>query len=439
MDRASIVITQLVASALLMLLSSISQAGTQDIIRETTGYGNSYDEAVAQGLLEAVRQVRGLEVGTERSLTFSFRQMSSENSSQATAEQKVTSDVYTKSKGFVRSYEVLDVQPPNAESSLWRTSLRVVVPDYQSEMKGDTRKRIAVMPIQVPGRLHRSIKNAEGGRLDPKWVSQQLTDSLVMQLTQSRKFAVLNRQHAQEMQSEFALWNSDQVPAIEAARLGKVLAADFVLVGIVTALEKEQSTSEYYGITNTQVDVAISMTYRVVEVATQKVMWANTLAQSMQFEGANSGNLTERLGDNNGLTAQNSWLNFYKQVSGLVVTDILEVIYPIKVMKVASEHSIYLNQGGSRVAEGAIFDVFSPPQKIRDPDTGMFIQIDGEKVGSIQVTSVLPKYSLAKLISGNVGAVQEKAVVRKTTTTKQAKKRTMPESAGSSDKPFTWD
>ena len=49
-----------------MLFSITVSAKTLMESRQTSGFGSDYQQALAAALLEAVRQVRGLEIGTEK-------------------------------------------------------------------------------------------------------------------------------------------------------------------------------------------------------------------------------------------------------------------------------------------------------------------------------------------------------------------------------------
>ena len=95
-----------------------------------------------------------------------------------------------------------------------------------------------------------------------------------------------------------------------------------------------------------------------------------------------------------------------------MATNVLEVIFPIKVLNI-SDNEIALNQGGIRVKKGELFDIFTPGEKVVDPDTGRKIRLDGTRVGTLQVIRVLPKYSVGRMIDGDIEMVEELAICRR--------------------------
>jgi hypothetical protein len=48
-----------------------------------------------------------------------------------------------------------------------------------------------------------------------------------------------------------------------------------------------------------------------------------------------------------------------------------------------------------------------------DPDTGRKIRIDGPRVGTVEVVSVRPKFSIARMIEGDIEQVEPRAICRR--------------------------
>ena len=174
-----------------------------------------------------------------------------------------------------------------------------------------------------------------------------------------------------------------------------------------------------------KIEASMDLYYTVIEVATEKVMWSDTLTYK------HTSNKSDDIA-----------AKFIAKLSSKIVTDILDVIYPVKIMKLAGQQYILLNQGGKRLKEGQVMEVYSAGESILDPDTGMKISIDGRKVAELEITQVKPKYSIAKLLpdSGKYSSLSINAITRRaktSTLTSDAR----PEQAltpGSSDKPVSW-
>jgi len=78
-------------------------------------------------------------------------------------------------------------------------------------------------------------------------------------------------------------------------------------------------------------------------------------------------------------------------------TEMLDVIFPLRIVQVEAGE-VYLNQGGIRVKEGEIYDVFESGRKVIDPSTGLKLPIDGRKLASIEIVRVAPKFSVGVII-----------------------------------------
>lgn len=407
--------------ALIFLVSSPLWAATTDEQRQTTGYGSSYQEALSGALLEAVRQVRGLEVGTEKVLLSDISSSLSSVGYSLVAKETVETDIYTKSKGWIKTYEIVDVKKPASAGGQWEIVALVTVPVYKTAgEENDTRKSITVLPFDVlPSKIITYSTN-----LALTNITSRIADSITTELNQSRKFSVLNRSFEKQFSKERALWDSEQVSSSEASRLGQKLGADFIVLGKIYQLDFSKKNTNYYGMNNSSIEATIDLYYTVIEAATEKVMWSDTV--TYQHKSAKEQAVVGE---------------FVTGLSSSIVTNILDVIYPIKIMKLVNEGNVLLNQGGKRLSVGQRMEVYSSGESITDPDTGMEIKIDGSKVAELEVTQVKLKYSIAKLVqgSGQYSSLRVKAITRRAIDL--AGSAAAPErelTSGSSDAPVNW-
>lgn len=397
-------------------------AKTELVEKTTTGYGDDYQAALAAALMDAVRQVRGLQVGTEKQLKLDFQHLVKDSVEKKSATVGVEEDIFTRSKGWVDSYQVTDVKKPKDNNDVWAVTIAAKIPMHQSAMKDDKRSSIAVMPFRFS---HATFSIDDLGKPSSGYqMSGRIRDRIQTSLTQTQQFAVVNRSYGSEFSSEKALLSSDNVPAREASRLGQVVGADFMVVGNIHDLSTKVENKTFYGMTKVKKVDRIDLSYQVIEVATQKVLWADTLIESI-----------ERTDDENTTTTLD-------KVAERLVAGIMDVIYPVKVMDVVSKEEIYLNQGQSRIKEGDVFALFTNGRTLTDPDTGMPIKVDGKKTGELSVVTVLPKYAIAELSEGELDKVEKGAVVRLlkpvSTSDDLQKSKSVRPTAGSSDAPIQW-
>ena len=397
-------------------------AKTELVEKTTTGFGKDYQEALTSALMDAVRQVRGLQIGSEKQLKLDFQHLVKDSVEKKTATLGVEEQIFTRSKGWVDSYEVTNVKKPKDNNDVWAVTIAAKIPMYQSVIKEDKRSSIAVMPFRFS---HATFAiNGQGQPSNAYQMSGRMRDRIQTSLTQTQQFSVVNRSYGNEYASEKALLSSDNVPASEASRLGNVVGADFMIVGNIHDLSTKIERKTFYGVTKIKNIDRVDLSYQVIEVATQKILWADTLTE--EFERSEDGNTTSTL-DN---------------VALMVVSGVMDVIYPVKVIDVVSKGEVYLNQGQARIKEGDVYALFAKGRTLKDPDTGMPIKVNGKKMGELSVVTVLPKYSVAELSDGDIKNVEKGAVVRlvkqdDVSGNIQQNKEVRP-TAGSGEAPIQW-
>lgn len=241
-------------------------AATTDVTRDTEGVGATQQEAVANALVEAVRQVRGSAAGVDRSLKETMTLVTSGNGALVTRTAEPVADVYTVSRGFVRSYRVLEQQ---ATDKGVRVRIRAVVPVFESAVSDAGRQRIAVLPFRVDD----TFRLTDHG--NPSAFSQRLADRLVSELSRAPDVVVVNRDFLAELSLEKTVLAADAAPE-ELTKLGASVGADFLLVGRIVEARTETGPGAYGGRPKQTDEVRLS--WRLVETATGKVLRAGDLA-----------------------------------------------------------------------------------------------------------------------------------------------------------------
>jgi hypothetical protein len=177
-----------------------------------------------------------------------------------------------------------------------------------------------------------------------------------------------------------------------------------MITGMITDYKIREEEKQVLGLTATNRSASLIFEFRVIEVAPQEIRWSGSVELALGQE-----ELKQLTASDDLMQVQNAVL---KDAAAIVASEVLEVIFPVKVLSV-SGGEVALNQGGIRVEKGQLFDVFTPGQKVVDPDTGRKIRIDGPRVGTVEVISVRPKYSIARLIEGDIELVETRAICRR--------------------------
>jgi len=193
-----------------------------------------------------------------------------------------------------------------------------------------------------------------------------------------------------------------------------------MIVGRLYSLSASpDARKSYYGAKLNKGEIRAEIAYQIIEVPTQKVAWSDVLKLDVKPDSEFDLHM------------------LFDQVSKRVAKGTLEVIYPIRVLDIQSAERVYLTQGGEAVSVGDRLSVRGKGKTVTDPDTGMQVPLEGPMVAQVEVVDVLPKYSVAKLIEGNLDAFSAESILRPITDLQQpgAGQAATP---GSSEAPLKW-
>jgi len=400
-----------ILAVVLVLFSSLALAATEDVQQQSRGYGSTYQDALASALLGAVRQVRGLSVGEERRVERTLvESVSGFGYAAITADTKVVKDITTQSEGWVKTFEVTEVKKPAKEGDQWEVAVLATIPKYVEAIEGDTRKTFAALPLDVA-----DVPASQGSRRTANDIAERIAEGVRSEVNQSGKLAVVNRGYSAQFGSEHALLRSTNVSPEEASRLGRQLGADFIMVGKIHKLTVKNEGKNFYGMQGAEYD--IELYFQVVETATGKLIWSDTVDD--EFTSLEEDVITDLV----------------NRVSRMIVINMYDEMFPIRIIDLQGKEAILLSQGGKRFEVGQIMEVHTPGRTIKDPDNSMPITVEGKKLAELEVIDVKPKYAVTKLVSGNYSELEKGALVRRVEDDRKPKQELTP---GSSDKPWTW-
>lgn len=369
----------LIIACMMLLIFSI-ESHARIVTATSTGTAVSRDAAIEDALIQAVRQIKGVSL---QSATVAVRSGKTESKNgQRTANFTAENASVTKMKsaGVIAGYDIIDEYKSNG---LWNVTIETQVNVYETPgLSPDTRRKLAIVGFRA------SAANRKRGV--PQVFQQKLTDSLV----QSRRFTVLDREEECLYQREKANWKSDDFAVAEQAKLGMRLGADYIVTGKIlsfttSSIRKDiKVTGESYFVER----VAAQVSYKVIVPATMQVKWSSTVTVDKTYErdsATSRGARSARLSN---------------MVSKKISTQLLQAIYPLKVIKV-SGNQIYLNMGGVNVKAGQRYNVYHLGERLIDPYTKESLGRTESKIATIKVTEVKTKYAVATVLhqSGNIG------------------------------------
>jgi len=397
------------------------------VVREVIGQGHNRDEAIKNALYKAVGQVRGVEVDSGN-YEFIFQGAGAGIGTEEPGGKRIefdSVDVATRGTaytieigGLVKTYEVLEEE--QIDEDTYQVKLRVAVYDYGE--RGKTKRvKVALMPVKTMQRNYRFLD----ATIPDDMLSSLFSQRLTMGLTQTNKFAVLDRVSISDFAKEKNMLLSFDAPLGEQAKLAETLGADYLLVGTINQAQIDK-ISKYLKVadyTTTEFKARFNFNYQLVDSSTKQVVLASTVQKYLENEEVRE--LADEQDSDEWDPAQ-----VRDAFISLVVNDVIEAIidrvYPIKVAAV-QDGQIILNQGGDRMAEGMLLKVFTEGKEIFDNITQESLGKIESHVATIEVHKVTYTISFAKVVEGDLSKVSEGLVCRVKKTKKDYERGVKPD------------
>lgn len=260
---------------------------------------------------------------------------------------------------------------------------------------GEYRKAtIAVLPFIVD----ETIQIQVGGQtLIPRRLETEFSSEILEFLVKSRKFNVLERDHIRRILNENKITESEWAKPGEDQRIGKLLVADYLVIGYVDRLSfvRKVTNIQLTGERAVNYIGTLKIHFRITEVKSGKIVFAQQLKEKINTQDLKR---TMSYSERKDMTLADVKDILFKRTSQKAGNMILEGIYPIKVASV-QVNEVMLNRGqGAGIKVGQKFGVYNMGETVVDPDTGEALGSSETKAGEIEITSVHPKFSKAKIV-----------------------------------------
>lgn len=378
------------ALAVLSPVGAMAASGIEYVTVEGKGSGATRAEAVNEALAEAVAKVNGLSISSQDVSALRMQLSSVEaqtregsvSANTASLEEAKVKQIATATKGLVQSYEVISEAPSVLKEGGVDVVVQATVGRYQTSAQTQ-RKRIAVMPFRV----------RQGAQPYEVRYAELAAQGVVDYLSQTRRFAVLDRDFLKEKHGEFDLLQGDDVPAVEKARVGNTLGTDFIVVGAVDMLtaDRKEEKVPYLDEIQLTYKVTARMTWRIIEAPTGMTV----LSHSINKVQTKKVTATTQDDEVPGIAS------LAEATARIIGVRTMDTIYPM--MAVAfGDGTITIGQGGDTVKQGQRFNLLQYGDVLYDPYTKEPLAREEKKIAVVEVTDVLPKTAQAKVMEGSV-------------------------------------
>lgn len=371
---------------LFLSLLSLSFIANAEIVTQTkvstatgVGIGMTREQAVDNALLEAIGQINGVKIRRESISSVASLKSTEGNRS----DFAYSSQIEKITQGKVDSFSILDIVEQGENRFEATVEVKKTITTKKAVVPGpkNNRRTLAVIPFDAELEHFR----VPSMNYPVSLVTKNLTQEVVSEVTKTRKFSVLDRESFKAYNFEKRLLQYTSANSDELLRFGKTAGADYLLVGNLAEFDVQQVTERVAitGQTSNYMQVKATLQYRILATMTMQVKWSDTISVSLSYP---------KTSDFTAVTQ-----DAYQQMSKILINQMIENIYPIKIASISSSGQAVLSQS---VEEGRQFEVFSLGKKIYDPYTKEYLGQEESSIGTIEVVRKLPKVSYAMITSG---------------------------------------
>lgn len=347
---------------------------------EATGHGGDESSATLEALQSALSMVGGMKLSTRVAMTVS----ETVRDDKVNFKQDYSQDIERITRGVVKSYRVVQrgVSPGSGQNFV---TIVAKIPTYRpsEQLK---RLKLAVEPMTI----HPSLGKDSNARK----FADDVSSAVEAYLSQSRKFAMLDRRYGRQTDKELHPIISGATPIEDTVKLGMTAGADYVvLVALRDFSVQIAEGRSLLGRPVTRTTAPVSIDVRVIDIATGQIKFAQAYVH------------LGRLPPNMGLNQH------AVDIGAEIGESINAAIFPIAVVAV-NDATVTLNQGGGTVQVGRRYRLVILGRNLVDPYTKESLGQEEREIAQIEVISVTDRTAVGRVISGNPNEVKGQLLAR---------------------------
>jgi len=229
-------------------------------------------------------------------------------------------------------------------------------------------------------------------------------DEMTTQLVKSGEFTVVERTQIDAVTSEINAGMSGIIDPATAARLGKILGAQLVVVGSITKFSMDRKSGGIGPLSASYTEAESNIDARAINTTTGEIILVADGSGKKRFGGAGYKDINFETNFDAGV-AQEALRPAVEQTVKKLLGEkskfaALAAAAPAGQIVGLRGKDIYIDRGeNTGVAVGQRFDVMRVVHKITDGSGNVLDEVT-EKVGAIEVTRVLTQSSIATVIEG---------------------------------------
>lgn len=387
--------------AFLVLAASFVVMAKEDVV-QATGFGKTYREAIDDALVSALQQKKGVILSSELHTFMSDKgrvesKTGSSRESKTILEESISRDLKKWAKGDIDGYDVLSSEMENGQHKV-TVAVRFKKPYAETVgLSPSNRRKMVVATFRPTGTTFARNGSAVGTADWARSLGQKLNE----QLTQTRKFTMLDRDFDAEIAAEMARISANDAAPGEAIKLNQKLGTDYLVVGTIAFSDVAAPTvNPFTGEARLPASATFAeVSYRVLLAPTGQLKWADTVRVDASAFAA--------------LDATQFITVSSEQAAAEICASILSAILPFEVVGKTGSGLLVIGQGGKTVFVGERMTVFVLGEKVRDSRTGEVLDRIEDEVGTVEIVRVQEKLSYAKVLSGDASKMGKGCRVRR--------------------------
>lgn len=205
-------------------------------------------------------------------------------------------------------------------------------------------------------------------------VGKQASDILASKLARTEKFILLERSDIEAVNKELTMADMDKL----------AVNADYLVVGSVSEFGRKVSSSAGVFTRSKKQTARAKVNVRLIDVSTGQIVYSEEGAGEAFTEDGTVIGIGDRAGHDSSLNDKAISAAISKLVSN-VVSNLLEKPWRSYILDYAE--NAYIISGGEMqgIRVGDTFQVFRKGKTVKNPQTGMPVELPGEPVGTIRV------------------------------------------------------
>ncbi|MGD8648849.1 MAG: CsgG/HfaB family protein [Desulfobacterales bacterium] len=349
---------------------------------ESEGSGSSSKAAVYDAITQALGKVNGMQIATQTTHAIAEASVETNEDDAYFASEAFGQQIQSATKGTIKKYNVLSLDQNPDMNDLWFAKIEVTIAKYKVSKQAQ-RLRMALVPFRINPQVSSSKKAVKFEKL--------FAQALVSYLTQTRKFAILDREFMKEQNLELDLIQGANFSLDEMSRLGNKLGTDYMIVGAVDDVidKRWTQTMKTTGKKFAMHKFGTQISFRIIDVATGQVKFSDMYNQGRKSQGKEA-----------------DYMVFARKAADSVGQKIINAIYPVVVSSVRGK-KVYLAQGGDTLKVGQKMELIKYGEPVLDPYTNESLGKEEIQIGMVQVTTVQAKLAQAKIITSSIDLAAE--------------------------------